>query len=151
MQNFSVADYRTTIVNFVLSLVIIIFIMKNKLGEYYGLTKLPKFREFLYFIPLVIIMSVNLWSGINVSNSIKEITFYILSMIGVGFLEEIIFRGFLFKMMEKDNVNRAIIVTQMIPRCVEKNKKEIIRALYMEADNLFSVYNFKVNIVLDYE
>jgi len=113
MQNFGVADYRTTIVNFVLSLVIIIFIIKNKLGEYYGLTKLPKFKEFLYFIPLVIIMSVNLWSGINLSNSRTEITFYILSMIGVGFLEEIIFRGFLFKMMEKDNVNRAIIVTSL--------------------------------------
>ena len=34
-------------------------------------------------------------------------------MIGVGFLEEIIFRGFLLKMMEKDNVNTAIIVTSI--------------------------------------
>ena len=34
-------------------------------------------------------------------------------MIGVGFLEEIIFRGFLFKMMKNDNLNRAIIVTSL--------------------------------------
>lgn len=31
-------------------------------------------------------------------------------MINVGFIEEIIFRGFLFKMMEKDNIKSAIIV-----------------------------------------
>ena len=113
MQNFGTTDYRTTIVNFILSLAIIIFILKNKLGEYYGLTKFPNFKEFLYFIPLIIMMSVNLWNGININNSITEIIFYMLSMICVGFLEEIIFRGFLFKMMEKDNVNRAIIVTSL--------------------------------------
>lgn len=113
MQNFGTNDYRTAIWNFVLSLAIIIFIEKNKLGEYYGLTKFPKFKDFLFFIPLLIIMSVNLWNGININNSMTEIIFHILSMIGVGFLEEIIFRGFLFKMMEKDNVNRAILVTSL--------------------------------------
>ena len=41
----------------------------------------------------------------------NEIIFYILTMLNVGFLEEVIFRGFLFKMMEKDNVNRAIIIS----------------------------------------
>jgi len=34
-----------------------------------------------------------------------------LTMINVGFIEEIIFRGFLFKMMEKDNVKSAIIIS----------------------------------------
>lgn len=34
-------------------------------------------------------------------------------MINVEFIEEIIFRGFLFKMMEKDNVKRAIIVNEI--------------------------------------
>lgn len=34
-------------------------------------------------------------------------------MICVGFLEEIIFRGFLFKMMQKDNENLAIIVSSL--------------------------------------
>lgn len=113
MQNFEVADYRTTILNFILLLGILIFIIKNKLEEYYGLSTLPKFKEFIYFIPLAIIMSVNLWSGVNLSNPIITVIFHILSMICIGFLEEIIFRGFLFKMMEKDNVNRAIIVSSL--------------------------------------
>ena len=57
------------------------------------------------------IISVNLWNGININNTPNEIIFYILTMLNVGFLEEVIFRGFLFKMMEKDNVNRAIIIS----------------------------------------
>lgn len=113
IQTFGIADYRHAAWNFILSLMIIIFILKNGFGEYYGLTKLPKFKEFLYFIPLLVIITANLWTGININNSFTEIFFYILSMIGVGFLEEIIFRGFLFKAMEKDNINAAIIVTSI--------------------------------------
>ena len=62
---------------------------------------------------LLIIIYVNLWTGININNTTSEIIFFMLSMIFVGFLEEIIFRGFLFKMMEKDNVNRAVIVSSL--------------------------------------
>lgn len=113
IQNFGVTDYRTAILNLILSLCIIIYIYINKLGEYFGLTKFPKFKEFLYFIPLLIIMFANLFGGININNTKDEIIFHTLSMIGVGFLEEIIFRGFLFKMMEKENVNSAIIVTSI--------------------------------------
>ena len=32
-------------------------------------------------------------------------------MFNIGFIEEIIFRGFLFKMMAKDNVKQAIIIS----------------------------------------
>ena len=113
IQNYGWTNYRSTILNFILLLLIMIFIIKNNLTKYYGLTKLPNFKKFLYFIPLLLIMIVNLWNGININNSTNEIIFYILSMISIGFLEEIIFRGFLFKMMEKDNVNSAIIVTSL--------------------------------------
>ena len=113
LQNYGITDYRTTLVNIALSLGIIIFIAINRLGGYYGLTKLPNSKEFLYFIPLILLVTVNLWNGININNSVSEIVFYIISMICVGFIEEIIFRGFLFKMMAKDNVNRAIIVTSL--------------------------------------
>ena len=82
-----------------------------KRTSYYGLTKVTNVKAYLYFIPLLLIVSVNLWNGININNSTSEIIFYILTMINVGFIEEIIFRGFLFKMMAKDNVKRAIIVS----------------------------------------
>lgn len=34
-------------------------------------------------------------------------------MIGVGFIEEVIFRGFLFRALEKDNVKTAIIISSV--------------------------------------
>ena len=110
---FGMTDYRTSITNILLSILIIIFIIKNKLGNYYGLTTFPSPKKYIYFIPLILIISVNLWNGINICNTPSEIIFYIISMISVGFLEEIIFRGFLFKMMEKDNVKTAIIVSSV--------------------------------------
>ena len=110
---FGMTDYRTSFTNILLSILIIIFIIKNKLGNYFGLTTFPNAKKYLYFIPLLLIISVNLWNGINIENTPSEIIFYIISMVGVGFLEEIIFRGFLFKMMEKDNLNTAIIVSSV--------------------------------------
>jgi membrane protease YdiL (CAAX protease family) len=60
---------------------------------------------------MILLVLVNFIWGIGINNSFSEILFYMLSMICVGFLEEIIFRGFLFKMMAKDNLKLAIIVT----------------------------------------
>ena len=113
MQNFGMTNYKTTIVNFVLTIIIMAFIIKNNLIEYFRLKKFSVDKKYLYFIPLLLIMSVNLWTGININNTFKEITFYILTMILVGFLEEIIFRGFLYKMMAKDNIKSAEIVTSI--------------------------------------
>lgn len=111
MQNFGIEDYRSTLVNTVISLVLILLMISLRKVKYYGLTKPTNSRKFLYFLPLVLIASVNLWNGININNSKNEILFHILTMINVGFIEEIIFRGFLFRMMEKSNVKSAIIVS----------------------------------------
>ena len=111
IQNFGIEDYRSTIINTIFSIALIILMIILKRTSYYGLTKVTNLKKYLYFIPLFLIISVNLWNGVNINNSTSEIIFYILTMINVGFIEEIIFRGFLFKMMAKDNVKRAIIVS----------------------------------------
>lgn len=113
MQNFGIEDYRSTIINTVFSIVVLILIKSLNKMSYYGLTKVTNWKDYLYFIPLVLIISTNLWTGININNSYSEILFHILTMLNIGFLEEIIFRGFLFKMMEKDNVKSAIIVSSI--------------------------------------
>lgn len=113
VQNFGETDYRSVIINTVFSILLLILIMYLKRTAYYGLTKVINIKECLYFIPLILIVSVNLWGGININNSKTEILFYILMMINIGFLEEIIFRGFLFKAMAKDNIKSAIIVTSL--------------------------------------
>ena len=111
MQNFGLTDFRSAVINFVFSIILIVFMILLKRLKFYGITKPENSKKFLYFFPLVIIASVNLWGGINLEYSKEEIVFHIFTMINVGFLEEIIFRGFLFKMMEKDNPRLAIWVS----------------------------------------
>lgn len=94
--------------------VIYLWIRKNGLKEKYGLCKFQgDVKAYLYFIPLVLLASTNLWYGIKLNVTVFETILYILSMLCVGFLEEVIFRGFLFKAMCKDNVKTAIIVSSI--------------------------------------
>ena len=113
MQNFGLTDYRSTIINTIFSVALISLVVSVNRVEYYGLTKVTDWKKYLYFIPLMLIVSVNLWNGININHTASEIIFYILAMFNIGFLEEVIFRGFLFKMMAKDNVKTAIIVSSI--------------------------------------
>lgn len=113
LQNFGVTDYRSVIINTLFSLFLMLLIILLKRVKYYGLTKPKNLKECLYFLPLILLISVNLWSGININNTKTEILFHILTMINIGFIEEIIFRGFLFKMMAQNNLKTAIIVTSL--------------------------------------
>ena len=68
----------------------------------------------LWFIPLWILTSGNLWGGILPDYQGAGLLFAAVSMALVGFAEELIFRGFLFKAMLKDgNVKAAIIVSSV--------------------------------------
>lgn len=113
INSFGTTSYITTIINTLISVLLIVLIKALDRTKYYGLTKVKNSKKYLYFIPLLIIGTVNIWNGFNINNTPKEILFYILTMINVGFIEEIIFRGFLFKMIEKDNLNKAIIISSL--------------------------------------
>ena len=102
------------IVGVILTIIIFLWMNKHKLLQEYGICSLKiSSKKLLYFLPLLIIISGNFWFGITVKNSLIEIICYVLSMLCVGFLEEIIFRGFLFKAMIKDNVKVAIAVSSI--------------------------------------
>lgn len=96
------------------TLVLFVFIRNNKLQKQYGLCK-SKFsaRRFLYYIPLMILASGNLWNGIAVNYTLPETICRIVCMLCVGFLEELIFRGFLFTAIAKNNVKSAIIISSV--------------------------------------
>ena len=113
INSFGMTDYRIALTNSIFSICLIIFIIYLKRIKYYGITLVENSKRFLYFLPLLLILSVNLWSGININNTSSEIIFHFINMINVGFIEEIIFRGFLFKMMAKDNIKSAIIVSSI--------------------------------------
>lgn len=85
-----------------LSLFFYSFVQKNSLLNYYGLYK-PDYssKKALYFIPLILLVSVNLWFGCKMNASILVTILTMSTMLLTGFLEELLFRGFLFKAMEK--------------------------------------------------
>lgn len=76
---------------------ITIFVKKNHLEEKYGLTGWPKnAKKYLYFIPMWVLMTGNLWGGFALSYSSAAQVFAVLSMFLIGYVEEMLFRGFLF-------------------------------------------------------
>jgi len=113
VQNFGYTSCAGFIVNTLLSAGLIALVLLLKKSACYGFTRVCDPKKYLYFIPLAIIISVNLWNGFNINNSASEIVFHILTMINIGFIEELIFRGFLFRMMEKSSVKIAVIVSSV--------------------------------------
>ena len=97
-----------------LSAILYFFVRKNGLAEKYGLCKprLPA-AKMLFYAPLLVLLTANLWYGAAMNLSPLETVLYILSMFFVGFLEEMIFRGLLFQAMVKDGVRAAIIVSSV--------------------------------------
>ena len=113
MQNFGLEDYRSTIINTIFSIVLIGLVIAIDRVEFYGLRKVTDAKKYLYFIPLVAIACVNLLNGFNANLLPMQIVFYMLTMLNIGFIEEMLFRGFLFRMMEKDNLKSAIAVSSI--------------------------------------
>ena len=98
----------------VLSIIALVWVRKNGLLEKYGLCKSQvSAKKFLYFIPLIVLVSCNFWYGVKMNGSWSDFALHALSMLCVGFIEELIFRGFLFCAMAKDGVKSAIIVSSI--------------------------------------
>lgn len=90
------------------------FIWKNKLQKRYGLCKspVPAWR-FLFYVPLLILASGNLWNGFAVNAPPLDTACRIVCMLCVGFLEEVIFRGLLFVAIAKNNEKSAVIISSV--------------------------------------
>ena len=109
-----IAKVITLPILLVLSLILFLFIKRNNLTEKYGFCKADiAASKMLFYIPVSILLTANMWYGFRVNMSLLETILYILSMFCVGFLEELIFRGLLFNGMLKNGKNSAIIVSSV--------------------------------------
>ena len=113
-QAFGISKIVTLPVLVVLSAILFLFVKNNGLTEKYGLCR-PQIpgAKMLFYFPLIMLITANLWYGVALNQSPPETLLYILSMFCVGFLEEMIFRGFLFNAMAKDGVKSAIVVSSV--------------------------------------
>ena len=97
-----------------LSILLFHFLKKNGLLEAYGICKSKiQASKMLFYIPVGIMLTANLWYGIGLYVAPLEAILYVLTMLLVGFLEEVIFRGLLFQAMRKNGVRSAILVSSL--------------------------------------
>lgn len=107
-------SFAEAVFGIILSTIIFIFIKRNGLMQYLGLTKpeIPH-SKMLFYIPLFLIGSFGAFFGLGLEHNLPGTIFHTLAMICVGFLEEVIFRGFLFKGIAKQNLIRAVIISSV--------------------------------------
>lgn len=97
----------------VLCVLMIVFVKANRLEEKYGLCKWKgKAGAYLFFIPMLILATGPLWGGFGFDHNGMGQAYAAVSMVFVGVAEEMIFRGFLFRiLLKKDPVPVAIIIS----------------------------------------
>lgn len=89
-----------------------LWIVHNGLAEKYGLCAFKSsLKSFLYFLPLILMSCINLKNGIEFTAPVFVSLLMAVNLAVGGYVEEIIFRGFLFRAMSKDSLRIAIIVS----------------------------------------
>ena len=88
------------------------WLKKNGLYEKYGLF-LPRYRmaEAWFFLPLAAVAGMKLCFSPVTQHPAADTLLFIVNMMCAGFMEEIIFRGFLFRAIEKSGLKRAVILS----------------------------------------
>lgn len=113
-ETIGVTKSITAVLHIAMSLILYFWIRNNKLCEKYGFCRsVVPAKRFLYYLPLIVIASTAFWGGIKLRYGFPEALLFFVSMCCVGFLEEVIFRGLLFRAMEKDSLKTAILVSAL--------------------------------------
>ncbi|MDO4555285.1 MAG: CPBP family intramembrane metalloprotease [Lachnospiraceae bacterium] len=71
------------------------------------------FRKTLYMIPMFVIATANLWHGAVLRYAPLDTVWYIIAMLCVGFIEEILFRGYLLRLLMKRSTGLAILISSL--------------------------------------
>lgn len=91
------------------------FVSRYRLEGKYGLAAWPKNpRRYLYFLPMWVLALGNVWDGFAPSFHGLPLLMGVLSMLLVGYVEEMLFRGFLFKaMLSTSRPAVAIVISSL--------------------------------------
>lgn len=104
----------TAPIGIILCLALLFSLARSGLLKKFGLCKMEKANKSnLFYLPLVLILLPNVCFGLSLSISYIEVLLSVATMLMVGFLEEVIFRGFLFKALCKNSLNSAVIISSV--------------------------------------
>lgn len=95
-----------------LAVAVTVWVLRNGLAEHFGLCGFKgNVKAFLWFLPLIAMSCINLKNGLALMAPLPVALLMMANQSLAGYVEEVIFRGFLFRGMEKDNLHSAIIVS----------------------------------------
>lgn len=95
-----------------LAVAVTVWIVHNDLTVHFGLCSFKgDLSAFLWFLPLIAMSCTNLVNGLSLTAPVAVALLMMANKAIAGYVEEVIFRGFLFRGMAKDNLRSAIIVS----------------------------------------
>ena len=95
-----------------LAVALTVWILRSGLTEKFGLCIFRgKPKNYFWFIPLIAMSCINLKNGVALTAPLAVSLLMMVNTSVAGYVEEIIFRGFLFRGMAKDGLRSAIIVS----------------------------------------
>lgn len=109
-----VSNSMTSLLLVGFSAVLLLYLKNNGWFKRYGIRRITSndLTKALFYAPLVLLALIQFVGGIDTSLSAQEISTFCLLMVSVGFIEEIIFRGFLFEgIRSQSGLNRAILIS----------------------------------------
>ena len=113
-RSIGVESSATAVFAVAVSIFLYFWLKKYGIQERFGLCRpMVPARAFLFYIPLILITSQNLWSGVELQYDAVGTLCFVIKMLCVGFLEELVFRGFLFKAMCRDSIRWAEVVSSV--------------------------------------
>lgn len=109
-----VPNSGTTAVLVVLSLWLIFYLRRDGWLRYYGVRAVRRsdFKKTWLYIPLVLIVVMQFTKGMRDDLDLTAVLLIVALMLCVGFLEELIFRGMLFRGIQRtSNLTRAVVIS----------------------------------------
>ncbi len=113
-EEVGIVDSVTSAFVVLLSLFLLKYLKENHWIEKFGLRKIAQedMQKTFFYLPLVLLLLIQLLGGVKSDISITEVVVTCVMMMGVGFIEELIFRGFLMDAIwKKSGRNRAIVIS----------------------------------------
>ena len=113
-ERIGVSNSVTSVILIAFSVILLLLVIKNRWTSLYGLRWPNKadLRKTWFYIPLAIIAVLQYSKGFKSGLNFRDIAIIIALMIGVGFIEELLFRGFLYQgILKKGKLTNAIIIS----------------------------------------